>query len=265
MPRPNRLKRKLRAGERATGCWIFLAGGDSTELLSHCGFDAFIVDHEHIGADFRTLIEQLRAAQASDIAVLLRVPSHDPVYIKRALDAGVDGIVVPTLETAAEARAVVAATRYRPQGGNRGVGYPESRAAQWGLDETAYPREYLDELIVAAIIETKKGVENLPAILQVEGLDLIISGPGDLAADLAPDFSRLAQYGSYDDPALHALVAQIEAQTRRAGRWLGGVARHPSAAPGFYARGYDFVTLTADIWLLGDGAKQALAEAQGKP
>jgi 4-hydroxy-2-oxoheptanedioate aldolase len=158
------------------------------------------------------LKRKLRAAQASDTAVLLRVPSHDPVYIKRALDAGVDGIVVPTLETADEARAVVAATRYRPQGGNRGVGYPESRAANWGLDETTYPREYLDELIVAAIIETKKGVENLSAILQVEGLDLIISGPGDLAADLAPDFSRLAQYGSYDDPALHALVAQIEAQ-----------------------------------------------------
>lgn len=264
MLRPNRLKRKLRAGERATGCWIFLAGGDATELLSHCGFDAFIVDHEHIGADFRTLIEQLRAAQASDTAVLLRVPSHDPVYIKRALDAGVDGIVVPTLESADEARAVVAATRYRPQGGDRGVGYPESRAAKWGLAETAYPREYLDELLVAAIIETKKGVENLSAILQVDGIDMIISGPGDLAADLAPDFSRLAQYGSYDDPELHALVAQIEQQTRSAGRWLGGVARHPDAAPGFYARGYDFVTLTADIWLLGDGAKRALAEAQGK-
>jgi 4-hydroxy-2-oxoheptanedioate aldolase len=142
--------------------------GDSTELLSHCGFDAFIVDHEHIGADFRTLIEQLRAAQASDTTVLLRVPSHDPVYIKRALDAGVDGIVVPTLETADEARAVVAATRYRPQGGDRGVGYPESRAATWGLAETAYPREYLDELLLAGIIETRKGIENLPAILAVQ-------------------------------------------------------------------------------------------------
>lgn len=264
MPRPNRLKRKLRAGEHASGCWIFLTGGDSTELLSHCGFDALIVDHEHIGADFRTLTEQLRAAQASDTAVLLRVPSHDPVYIKRALDTGVDGIVVPTLETADEARAVVAATRYRPQGGTRGVGYPESRAATWGLAETAYPREYLDELLVAAIIETKKGVENLPAILAVPGIDLIISGPGDLAADLAPDFSRLPAYGSYDDPALHALVAQIEERTKRAGRWLGGVARHPHTAPGFFARGYDFVTLTADIWLLGDGAKRALAEAQGE-
>lgn len=264
MLRPNQLKRKLRAGHRACGCWIFLAGGDSTELLSHCGFDAFIVDHEHIGADFRTLIEQLRAAQASDTTVLLRVPSHDPVYIKRALDAGVDGIVVPTIETAEEARAVAAATRYRPQGGTRGVGYPESRAATWGLGETAYPREYLDELLVAAIIETRRGVENLPAILAMPGIDLIIPGPGDLAADLAPDFSRLAEYGSYDDPELHALVAQIEERTKRAGRWLGGVARHARAAPGFFARGYDFVTIAADIWLLGDGAKLALAEARGE-
>lgn len=265
MLRPNRLKARLRAGERATGCWIFLAGGDSTELLSHCGFDAFIVDHEHIGADWRTLIEQLRAAQASDTAMLLRVPSHDPVAIQRALDAGVDGIVVPTVETADEARAVVAATRYRPHGGRRGVGYPESRAAHWGLAETEYARGYRDELLVAAIIETKSGVENLDAILQVDGLDLIIAGPGDLAADLASDFSKLAQYGAYDDPELKALLARVEQRTKAAGRWLGGVARHPEAAPGFYAKGYDFVTLSADIWLLADGARRALDLARSAP
>ncbi len=262
MLRTNRLKKKLRAGERAVGCWIFLAGGDSTEVLSLCGFDAFIIDHEHIGADLRTLIEQLRAAQASDTAVLLRVPSHDPTYIKRALDAGVDGIVVPTVETADEARAVVAATRYRPQGGNRGVGYPESRAARWSLAETQYPGAYLDELLVVALIETRKGVANLSEILEVEGIDMILSGTGDLAADLASDFSQLPEYGSYDDPELRALVTQIEQRTTAAGRWLAGVARHPRAAPDFFARGYHFVTITADLWLLLDGAKSALGQAR---
>ena len=265
MIRTNRLKRKLREGGRATGCWVFLAGGDSTELLSHCGFDAFIVDHEHIGADLRTLVEQLRAAQASDTAVLCRVPSHDPVYIKRVLDAGVDGIVVPSVETAAQARAVVAATRYRPHGGERGVGYPESRAARWGLAELAYPNEYLAQLLVAGIVETRAGVENLAEILQVEGLDMIISGPGDLAADVIKDFSRLTEYGSYADPELKALITQIETRTKAAGRWLGGVARHPGAAPALYAKGYDFVTLSADIWLLADGAKRALAEGAPGP
>jgi 4-hydroxy-2-oxoheptanedioate aldolase len=260
MMRTNRLKKKLLQGGRANGCWVFLAGGDSTELLSHCGFDAFIVDHEHIGADLRTLVEQMRAAQASDTAVLCRVPSHDPVYIKRVLDAGVDGIVVPTLETAAQARAVVAATRYRPHGGERGVGYPESRAARWGLAELEYPREYLDQLMVAGIVETRAGVDNLDEILQVDGLDMIISGPGDLAADVIADYSGLTEYGSYADPELKALMAKIETRTKAAGRWLGGVARRPPDAPGFYARGYDFVTLTADIWLLGDGARRALAD-----
>jgi len=183
-------------------------------------------------------------------------------YIKRVLDIGVDGIVVPTLESAAEAKAIVAATRYRPQGGNRGVGYPESRAAHWGLKELEYPREYLDQLIVAAIVETKKGVENIKDILAVDGLDMLITGPGDLAADIEKDFERLTAYGSYDNPELNAMMEKMERTTKEMGRWLGGVARHPAQAPKFYAKGYDFVTITADIWLLADGAKRALKEAK---
>jgi len=262
MLRPNHLKRKLLAGEKAAGCWLFLAGGDATELLSLCGFDAFIIDHEHIGADFRTLIEQLRAAQASNTSILVRVPSHDPVYIKRVLDVGVDGIVVPTLESAEQAKAIVAATRYRPHGGNRGVGYPESRAAHWGLKELEYPRDYLDQLIVAAIVETKKGVENVEELLAVDGLDMLITGPGDLAADIEKDFERLTAYGSYDNPELNAMMEKMERTTKDMSRWLGGVARHPAQAPKFFAKGYDFVTITADIWLLADGAKRALEEAK---
>lgn len=262
MLRANRLKKKLAAGEKAFGCWIFLAGGDSTELLSLVGFDALIVDHEHIGADMRTLIEQLRAAQASDAAMLLRVPSHDPVYIKRALDAGVDGIIAPTVETAEEARAIVAACRYRPQGGNRGVGYPESRAAHWGLKEVEYPQEFLDELLVCALVETRKGVENVEAIAAVDGMDLVFPGAGDLAADLVPDFASLGLYGAYDIPELDRLLERAERAVKQAGKWLGGVARRPAGAKALLARGYDFVTPTADSFLLADAAKAALEEVR---
>ena len=262
MLRANRLKRKLMAGEKAFGCWVFMAGGDSTELLSLCGFDALIVDHEHIGADLRTLIEQLRSAQASDAAMLLRVPSHDPVYIKRALDAGVEGIIAPTVETAEEARAVAAACRYRPQGGNRGVGYPESRAAHWGLKEAEYPQAFLDELLVCALVETRKGIENVEAIAAVEGIDMVIPGAGDLAADLVPDFASLGLYGAYQVPELEQLLGRAEQAIKRAGKWLGGVARSPAGAKALLARGYDFVTPTADIWLLSDGAKAALEEVR---
>jgi 4-hydroxy-2-oxoheptanedioate aldolase len=260
--RANRLKRKLKAGEKAFGCWVFMAGGDSTELLSLCGYDALIVDHEHVGADLRTLIEQLRSAQASDATMLLRLPSHDPVYLKRALDAGLDGIIAPTVETAEQAHAIVDACRYRPQGGHRGVGYAGSRAAHWGLKETQYPQAFLDELLVCALVETRKGIENVAEIAQVDGVAMVIPGAGDLAADLVPDFASLGLYGAYQMPELDRLLGEAEKATKSAGKWLGGVARSSAGAKALLARGYDFVTPTADIWLLSDGAKVALEEVR---
>jgi len=109
---PNRLKARLKAGKPTVGCWVFLSGADSIELLAMCDFDAFIIDHEHIGADLRTLVEQLRGARAGDTACLVRVPSHDPVYIKRVLDGGAHGIVVPMVNTVEEAKTAIAAAKY---------------------------------------------------------------------------------------------------------------------------------------------------------
>lgn len=264
MLRPNRLKARLRAGQSTLGCWVFLSGADSIELLGLCDFDAFIIDHEHIGADLRTLVEQLRGARSGDTACIVRVPSHDPVYIKRALDAGVDGLLVPTVESAEEARAIVAATRYRPHGGNRGVGYPESRAAHWGLAELDYPARYRDELFVAALVETRKGFEHVEEIAAVEGIDLVFLGPGDLAGDLIDDFAQLARLGSYDLPELDRLMAEAERIVKaRPDCWMGGLARNAAGAKALLDRGYDFVTPTADIWLLTDGARAVVGALKG--
>lgn len=263
MFRPNRLKAKLKARERAVGTWQFTESADAMEVLSLAGFDAVVIDHEHIAASVRSLVDLMRAAQATGMSVMVRVPGHDPVTIKRVLDAGVDGIVVPTLETADEARAIVAATRYRPHGGNRGVGYPETRAADWGAAEVDYPKLYRDRLVIAAIIETKLGMRNLPEIARVEGFDMLIPGPGDLAADLIDDFDSLGAFGGYAIPELDRLVADAEACIRDAGLALGGVARTTDQAAGLLARGYDFVTVSADIWFLADGARAALAALRG--
>ncbi|MBT6136779.1 MAG: 4-hydroxy-2-oxovalerate aldolase [Rhodospirillaceae bacterium] len=262
MFRDNRLKRKLSAGETAHGCWVFLEGGDGVEILSLVGFDALIVDHEHIGADFKTLIAQMRAAQATDTTMLLRVPSDDPVYISRALDAGIEGIIVPTVETAEQLRQIIATCQYRPHGGKRGVGYPESRAADWSMAELDYPKLYRDRLAIGVLIETRKGVENIDEILAVEGLDFVMIGTGDLAADLVDDFEDLAAYGSYDNAELDRLVATLEEKVNASPVALAGVVRSPEKAKALAARGYDFVTLTADIWLLIDGARRALEAAR---
>lgn len=257
--RTNALKRKLAAGQKAVGCWVFLAGADATELLSKVGFDALVIDHEHIAATSRGLIDHMRAAQGSDTTCIVRVPSHDPVVVKRVLDAGIDGIIVPTVETADEVRAIVAATRYRPHGGNRGVGYPETRAADWGLAEVEYTRAYREQLLMGVIVETRRGVENIEEIVGVEGLDFVIPGTGDLLADIVPSFDGLSGYGSYRNAELDTLIARVEKAVKASPKWLVGVSRTGDGARAMLDRGYHMATATADSWLLIDGARQLLA------
>jgi 4-hydroxy-2-oxoheptanedioate aldolase len=259
MLRPNRLKHKLARGEPAYGCWVFLAG-DGIEVLALAGFDAIVIDHEHIAADMSELVRQMRCAAVSDTTILVRLPSIDVPYIKRVLDAGVEGIIAPTIETAEDARSLVAACRYRPHGGVRGVGYPIARAARWGLAEAAYPDRYREELLIGGIVETRKGIDNLDAILGVDGLDLVCPGAGDLAADVVTSFDQLGgAYGSYANSELARMVDDAEASIKRSGRKLWGVGRRPDHARALLAHGYDFVTVTGDSWLLLDGARNALA------
>ena len=263
MFRPNRLKKMLKTGAQPIGCWIFLADGDSIELLSMCGFDAFIIEHEHIGADIRVLIGQLRAAQATDVTCVVRVPSHDPTYIKRVLDVGVEGVLVPTVETADEARAIVAATRYRPHGGHRGVGYPQSRAANWGLAEVEYPNHYRENVLLAVMVETRRGFENVGEIAAVDGLDMVFLGPGDLTADLVDDFASLSKFGSYHNPELDRLMTEAEAIIHaQSDCWLAGISRNAAGGRALFAKGYDFVTPTADTWMLADAARSMVAETK---
>ncbi len=189
----------------------------------------------------RTLVGQLRGARAGDTACLVRVPSHDPVYIKRVLDAGVDGLVVPTVESAQEAR-----------------------AARWGLAEIEYPARYREELVITVIVETRRGFENVEEIAAVEGIDIVFLGPGDLAADLIDDFAQLTRLGSYDIPELDRLMTEAERIVKgRDDCWMAGLARDAAGGRDLLNKGYHFVTPTADIWLLADGAKAMLEGVRG--
>lgn len=200
----------------------------------------------------------MRAAQASDTTCIVRVPSHDPVTIKRVLDAGIEGIIVPTVETAEEVSAIVAACRYRPHGGNRGVGYPETRAANWGLSEVEYPGLYRDRLLIGVIVETRRGVEAIDEIVNVEGLDFVIPGSGDLLADIVPSFDDLKSYGSYDSAELKSMMQKVESAVKASSKWLVGVSRTSAGAKAMLERGYDMATATADSWLMIDGARRVL-------
>src|ERR1051325_6087462 len=127
--RPNALKARLRAGKRALGCWTVLGAPAVIEVLALCGFDYLLLDQEHGFGGPSALLHSLQAMAATpQCSSIVRVPSNDPNYLKRVLDAGVEGVMVPNVETAEDARAVVAACRY-PPAGRRGSGGPPPPAA----------------------------------------------------------------------------------------------------------------------------------------
>ena len=183
MRRPNPLKARLAAGKKNLGCWLVSNSPMAAEVVARAGYDFVIVDHEHGPGDMMGLVGQLQAIAAGGgeaaPATFVRVPWNDPVYIKRVLDAGAEGIMVPYVETAAEAKQAADACRYPPDG-NRGCAFTAIRAANFGDFAPQYWDVVNQETLVMLQIETPKGVENAEAIAATPGVDILFIGPNDL-------------------------------------------------------------------------------------
>src|SRR2546429_3029022 len=181
MFRPNHLKARLRSGKRALGCWTVLGAPAVIELLALCGFDYLLLDQEHGFGEPSALLHSLQAMAATPHCTsVVRVPSNDANYLKRVLDAGVEGVMVPNVETAEDARAVVAACRY-PPAGRRGSALGSARASDYGINAPKYRQAAADELLIVCQIESPKAVDNLQAIAAVDGVDGLFLGPHDLS------------------------------------------------------------------------------------
>jgi 2-keto-3-deoxy-L-rhamnonate aldolase RhmA len=172
-----------RADGPAIGTWIKLPAIESMEIIALAGFDFAVIDLEHSPIDLETAYRHIGIALLSGVSPLVRVPGIDGGIIQRVLDAGAEGIVVPHVDTAAQAREASARIRFPPRGG-RGVG-STGRAGEWG----AMPREeYLrygnDEVAFIPQIESAEAARNAAAIAHVEGVDAILIGAADLSTDL---------------------------------------------------------------------------------
>ncbi|MCH9054001.1 MAG: hypothetical protein IIA72_23615 [Proteobacteria bacterium] len=137
MYRENRLKRQLTDGGKALGCWLQMASPPAAEIVGQAGFDCIIIDNEHAPGDAVMAISQMRALGNAQATVLVRVPWNDLVHIKRALDAGAEGLMIPYINSAEEARAAAAACFY-PPAGNRGAALGAIRAADYGRAREEY-------------------------------------------------------------------------------------------------------------------------------
>jgi 2-dehydro-3-deoxyglucarate aldolase/4-hydroxy-2-oxoheptanedioate aldolase len=249
-PFSNALKRRLRARQRTIGAWLQIASPFTAEIMSRAGFDWLMVDMEHGPGDLTTLVSQLQAMNGSAVVPLARVPWNDFVTIKRILDAGVYGVLVPYVNTAAEAQAAVRACRYPPQGVRGVAGSP--RAAGYGHRIMDYLARANDEIFVMIAVETPEAVANLDAILAVEGLDAIFIGPMDLA-------TSMGHFGNPAQADVAAAIAAIEERVLSSGKALCTVANTWDQARTLYDRGYQMLMVMAD----GTGlAKLANASVQ---
>jgi 2-keto-3-deoxy-L-rhamnonate aldolase RhmA len=254
MYRENRFKRRLLAGERCFGCWLHLCSPIAAEVLALAGYDAMIIDHEHGAGDLVGAIRIMQAMSATRSAPILRLPWNDPVELKRALDTGPEAVMIPSVNTADQARAAVAACRYPPDG-IRSAAYGLVRASDYGMAAQDYFEKSRDELLVICQIETVAAVDAVPEIGAVDGVDMLFIGPFDLSGDLG-------KLGRFDDREVIALRERAEDAIKAADKLLGGLAVPNLGIADMAARGYDFVTAASDITLMRDAALAQLKEMQ---
>jgi len=243
--RKNTLKERLVARERVLGCWTMLGHPQVVEILSLAGFDYLVLDQEHGYGDPSTLAAQLHAMSATPTVGVVRVPWNDHVYLKRVLDVGAEAVLIPSIDTAEEARAAVAACLY-PTRGRRGTASSSVRASSYGMAPD-YVATCGDNLLVACQIESAKAVENIDEILAVDGIDLIFIGPFDLSA-------TVGQMGNLKHPEVARLINRAEERIKAAGRPMGTVPHPGCTWKDMFERGYQFVNAGSDVSRLRDGS-----------
>ncbi|MEI8393092.1 MAG: aldolase/citrate lyase family protein [Rhodospirillaceae bacterium] len=215
MIRDNPVKKRLAEGGRVLGCWLNMVSPIAAEIVGMAGYDFVMIDHEHGPGSFTDAIGLMQAIAAGGACPILRVPWNDTVYIKRALDSGVEGLMIPAVGSAEEARAAVAACRY-PPAGVRGSAYGSVRASGWGLYGEQYRDRTADTLLIICQIETVAGVESIAEIAAVPGVDVLFIGPYDLSG-------AAGALGRFDHPDVGRLIDRAERAILDSGLCYGSI------------------------------------------
>lgn len=246
----NTFKAALAAGHTQIGCWLGLADGYAAEISAHAGFDWLVVDGEHAPNDLRSTLRQLQVIDPSPSHAVVRLPVGEAWLVKRTLDIGAQTLLIPMVETADQARALVQATRYPPHG-QRGVGAALGRATRFAQIEN-YVETADSQICLLIQIESRAGLDALDEILTVEGVDGVFIGPGDLAADLG--FS-----GRADSPEVREIILDMIRRIAGSDKAAGVLATDAEFADACLRAGAQFVAVGIDIFAFA-GAMRSLAD-----
>lgn len=251
--RTNPVKAKLKRGEVSFGTWLSLGDLYATRVLARMGFDWLTLDIEHSAIDWSQATMIFGAIADAGCVPLARVPEGSHHLIKRVLDAGAWGIVVPMVDTVEQARAAIAAAYYPPVG-NRSVG-GGMHSMNFGATAGDYYNQANDNILVVLQTESPQGVENAEAIYSLPGVDAIFIGPNDLRFQMrAPD-------GTFPTPEAHeAMIQRVIAAGKKVGCPTGIHAMDPESGISRAQQGMQFLAVGSDLRMMSQAAEATLAK-----
>lgn len=253
----NRFKQGLATGKPQYGLWLGLPDNSAAEIAAVAGFDWLLIDGEHAPFDLRTIMSHLQAIAPYDTAPIVRCVEGNTALIKQLLDIGVQTLLVPMVETAEQAAQLVQAVRYPPQG-IRGLGTSLARAARWN-QVPGYLKKANDEICLIVQVETASAMENLDAILEVDGVDGVFIGPSDLSASMG-------YIGDAGNPVVVETINTGLNKIRNAGKHAGLLCLDPSLAENYIEQGASFVGVGVDTMILANETRKlAQRFKQGAP
>lgn len=244
----NPLREKLQRDAPAIGVWITLADPAVTELVCQLGVDWIVVDMEHGALGPQEVLGHARAASGSGTAVLTRVPQLSGENIKRALDLGIDGVIVPYVKSAVEVAEAFRFGRFPPEG-ERGIG--GERASLWGLDMGTYLDIANRETMIIPLIETRAAVEDIDAILATPGLEAIFLGPADLSASMG-------HTGQWEGTGVAEAILQVRSKAAAKSIATGIIGRDPEDQARRIEQGFGMIGIGADTGFVAASVKDAM-------
>ena len=249
---PNKLKHNLAAGKVCIGATITMSNTVVAEIMSHMGFDWLWFESEHTAMSLESILQMLQATNGADVSTVVRVPWNDKTMIKRVLDTGPDGIIIPLVNTRAEAEEAVKAIKYPPLG-ERGAGL--GRAQSYGMNMGDYLQTSNDEVMTIVMIEHIDAVNNIAEIISVPGIDSVMVG----ALDLSGSMGILGQTG---DERVEGAIQKVLAECKRVGMPCGIIAGSPDVANKRIAEGFQNIILGLDVLYLIGAAQDALSKVE---
>lgn len=245
-----RFRKKLAGDEPVAGLWVTLDAPSVTEIAVGLGLDWVVIDAEHGHLDWSEITAHLRAAVRSDTVALVRLAELNGGAIKRALDLGADGVVIPWVESVAHLRDALAYSKYPPEG-KRGIG--AERATAWGQAFVEHTRDANDAVLVVPILETVAGVTKAAELAKVDGSELFFFGPADLSASAG-------HRGEWEGPGVAKLIDDAKNTLLESGKQCGVIAKDWADLHRRQREGFRMIGLGTDAALLIRVLRQGLSE-----